>query len=391
VKLMTSLLVEGWRGVNHSYALVNQYQLLEMLRRPQWQVYHRDLPFAMAHWNRQANGTGFTPQDLALLDGIAEPGEQHVDAILRLASPTRAVLPEGPRQLTFMVTELGLSDTSFDGAKPDVASYTRDENLIITPTNWSKDRLVDFGFDAGGINVVPHGVRMSTFHPLSVQERETNRANLGLQPHELVFLNLGVATWNKGLDLTLLAFARARQRHSHLRLILKDQRDLYGLSVEPVLQDVRTRHPELFTEQTLAAIMVVPGNLKPAELRLLYGVADCYVSPYRGEGFNLPVLEAIACGTPVVVTAGGATDDFCTSDVAIFVPSREGVQQDAQSGRAGRYREVDEEALLNALLAHVDGWRAQRPLLTTHCMDLAQRHSWARAVDQLLSLASLNL
>jgi len=77
--------------------------------------------------------------------------------------------------------------------------------------------------------------------------------------------------------------------------------------------------------------------------------------------------------------------------VAIFVPSREGVQQDAQGGRAGRYREVDEEALLNALLAHVDGWRAQRPLLTTHCMDLAQRHSWARAVDQLLSLASLNL
>ena len=37
------------------------------------------------------------------------------------------------------------------------------------------------------------------------------------------------------------------------------------------------------------------------------------MSSYRGEGFNLPVLEAMACGLPVVVTSGGATDDFCDS------------------------------------------------------------------------------
>jgi glycosyltransferase involved in cell wall biosynthesis len=383
---MKHLLVEGWRGVNHSYALVNQYQLLEILQRPQWQVSHHDLPFAMAHWNRQNNGTGFNASDMAALDGIAPHCGQTPDAILRVASPIHAVQPDGVPQFTFMVTELGLSDRSFANGDPDRASFTAGPHRIITPTNWSKARLLDFGFDAERVHVVPHGVRMSTFHPLSTQERDTNRSNLGLRPDEFVFLNLGVATWNKGLDLLLVAFARARQRHGHVRLILKDQRDLYGISVEPVLKDVSSRYPDLFTADTLGAILFVPGNLQPSELRLLYGVADCYVSPYRGEGFNLPVLEAIACGTPVVVTEGGATDDFCPPEVATRVPSREGVQSEPDGRVAGRYREVDEDALLAAMLTHVEGWRAQHPLFAVHGMDLAQRMSWARAVDQLLFL-----
>lgn len=384
------LLVEGWRGVNHSIALVNQHQLLELVRRPSLRLSHRDRPFAIASWNRQANASGFTPEDMARIDAIPEPGDERPDVVLSLSSPIAPVRQDGVRQLTFMVTELGLGEKSFEGGAPDraalTAAYTAGGNRIVTPTNWSRERLVDFGFDAAGIEVVSHGVRMATFHPLSREERATNRANLGLRDDEFVFLNLGVATWNKGLDLLLIGFARARQRHGHLRLILKDQRDLYGLSIEPVIKDVVQRHPALFTEGVLNAIMVVPGNLNPAELRLLYGVADCYASPYRGEGFNLPVLEAIACGTPVVVTDGGATDDFVSDEVATRVASRPGDQLDAQGRVAGRYREVVDEAFVQALLDHVDGWRSARPRLQDHCMDLAQRFSWARAVDRLETL-----
>ena len=383
---MKHLLVEGWRGVNHSIALVNQHQLLELVRRPGLRLSHKDRPFAIASWNRQANASGFTPEDMACIDAIPSPGDVRPDVVLSLSSPIAPVRNDGVRQLTFMVTELGLGDQSFEGGQPDCAAYTAGHNRIVTPTNWSRDRLVDFGFDAAGIEVISHGVRMATFHPLSREERATNRANLGLRDDEFVFLNLGVATWNKGLDLLLIGFARARQRHKHLRLILKDQRDLYGLSIEPVIKDVVQRHPSLFTEGVLQAIMVVPGNLSPAELRLLYGVADCYASPYRGEGFNLPVLEAIACGTPVVVTDGGATDDFVSDEVATRVASRPGEQTDAQGRVIGRYREVDDDAFVQALLDHVEGWRRAHPRLQDHCMDLAQRHSWARAVDRLETL-----
>ena len=53
------LLVEGWRGINHSYALVNQYHLYEWARANDPQVYHRDMPLLFAHWQPKAPGTGF--------------------------------------------------------------------------------------------------------------------------------------------------------------------------------------------------------------------------------------------------------------------------------------------------------------------------------------------
>jgi hypothetical protein len=55
---------------------------------------------------------------------------------------------------------------------------------------------------------------------------------------------------------------------------------------------------------------MISGHLTLAQLNSLYSVADAYVTPYRAEGFNLPALEAQACGTPVIATQGGATDDF---------------------------------------------------------------------------------
>ena len=70
------LLVEGWRGVNHSIALVNQHQLLELVRRPSVRLSHRDRPFAIASWNRQANASGFTPEDMARIDAIPAPGNE---------------------------------------------------------------------------------------------------------------------------------------------------------------------------------------------------------------------------------------------------------------------------------------------------------------------------
>ena len=44
-----TLLVEGWRGINHSFALINQHQILALAQLPGLRLYHHDLPFAFAH------------------------------------------------------------------------------------------------------------------------------------------------------------------------------------------------------------------------------------------------------------------------------------------------------------------------------------------------------
>ena len=63
-------------------------------------------------------------------------------------------------------------------------------------------------------------------------------------------------------------------------------------------------------------------ELSRDELAGLYAACDCLVHPYRGEGFGLPIAEAMACGLPVIVTARGAALDYCTAENAYLIPAR---------------------------------------------------------------------
>ena len=55
----------------------------------------------------------------------------------------------------------------------------------------------------------------------------------------------------------------------------------------------------------------------------LYRSCDALVHPYRGEGFGMPIAEAMASGLPVIVPNGGAALDFCSERNAWLVPARE--------------------------------------------------------------------
>ena len=51
-----NILVEGWRNINHSYALVNQWQIFELIKSSN--VYFQDIPFPNENWNSQRNDSG---------------------------------------------------------------------------------------------------------------------------------------------------------------------------------------------------------------------------------------------------------------------------------------------------------------------------------------------
>jgi glycosyltransferase involved in cell wall biosynthesis len=53
----------------------------------------------------------------------------------------------------------------------------------------------------------------------------------------------------------------------------------------------------------------------------LYRACDALVHPYRGEGFGMPIAEAMATGLPVIVTGHGAALDFCDAETAFLVPA----------------------------------------------------------------------
>ncbi|MBK7614072.1 MAG: glycosyltransferase family 4 protein [Vitreoscilla sp.] len=305
------LLIQGWRGVHHSFAMVNQHQILALARHGGFELHHHDVAFLMPHWNASNLDAGFDAQRQSLIASLSDLPLEQADAVLRVAAPLAAPSPASPPALTFAVTEFGLDAKGFAQPEAALSDWTCGEHRLVTPSRWSRDRLLDFGFEEQRVHVVPHGVDGEAFSPSSAPERDANRAVLGLGEGTVAFLNVGVPTWNKGLDLLVRAFARVHLAYPDTRLVLKDARALYGLSVEQVLRDAAATDPAVREPAFLGAITVLPTSLTQAQLRALYGAVDCYVSPYRAEGFNLPVLEALACATPVVVSSGGATDDFC--------------------------------------------------------------------------------
>jgi FkbM family methyltransferase len=382
------LLIEGWRGVSHSIALVNQHQILELLKLDGLKLYHHDLPFAFSHWTRTAGGSGFKATEYAVVEQVPPlPDDVAVDCVYRICAPIRrGDMADRRRTVTFMITEFGLGPGSFADGCERSDFFTQGENSIVTASEWSRRRLLDYGYAPEKVAVIPLGVDTTAFTPLATADRPASRAQMGFRPDETVFVNVGVALWNKGIDVLLRAFAALRARGRLIRLVLKDQRDIYGISIEQTLRRVGADCPTLLQPETLGAISVIPGKLERAQLRALYAIADAYVSPYRAEGFNLPVLEAIACGTPVIVTRGGATDDFCNDDVAWRIPGSERGHIDGATGIDGRYVEPDLDALIAIMDGLVSGGKIAPERYAASREDVLTRFTWANAAAQLATL-----
>lgn len=374
------LVVEGWRCSSHSYALVNQHQLLQWMSDPRFSVSHIDVPFFRPEWARI--DAGFPPSERAALEGLQPPPSgESPDITYRISWPLRIHGGEGNRVLVFATSEVGsLPPGSICGPSGTEEGVDVRAVELVTASRWSKQCLLALGFSPEQVHIVPHGVDGERFQPAPAtpEERQRVRAALDIADEAFVFLNVGAMTWNKGIGPLLAAFARHRRANKQSFLVLKGGDALYGSRLAAAVEEASRLGPEVKDEGVAAAVRYVPGNLSQAALAALYRSADAYVSPYRAEGFNLPVLEALACGLPAAVTAGGATDDFCSRGACL--------QIDAQLVDRGetRHLEPSVDSIIERMQQMVDSRSERLRAARERSEDIRRQFSW-RAVTARLS------
>jgi glycosyltransferase involved in cell wall biosynthesis len=377
------IVVEGWRNITHSYAMVNQFQLLEMCDRPNLEIFHRDVPYLRSHWQPVADL--FNPIATQKLQQIPPPPQETVDAILRIAIPYNFQPGNAKKTCVFCTTEAGIvtkSMLSGIGANSIAEALANSDVTIITPSHWSKQGFLRSGVEQNRVVVVPCGVETNLYKPLPEDERNALRQQLGIADN-FVFLNIGILSDNKGIRPLLKAFAKVVDKYPQARLILKGAGNLFE-STKFLTAAATAVLTEAETAKVESRLAYINQNLSIPEIIRLYQAADIYLSPYLAEGFNMPVLEAAACGLPVICTQGGPTDDFTQPDFALQISSE---LKPMPIGGETVFLRIPN---LDHLVAQME-WAIAHPEFRTHARKYAEefigKHfTWNRVVEQLLTV-----
>ncbi len=166
-----------------------------------------------------------------------------------------------------------------------VPKLARRIRRIITVSKFSCHRLIDFCQVAPEkIVVIPQGVD-ACFRPLPADVIAQTRSALGLPPRYVLYV--GNLAARKNLPRLLEAWKMVSPAHPDLSLVLVGAAD-------HVFRDARLGQ--------LPSSVVVAGYVADEHLPAVYGGAEVFAFPSLYEGFGLPVLEAMACRTPVMTS-----------------------------------------------------------------------------------------
>jgi glycosyltransferase involved in cell wall biosynthesis len=221
-----------------------------------------------------------------------------------------------------------------------------------------RQRLIDLGVPSECVRVQYNGVNVERFHPI---DRVKARRDLGLPQDRRLILSVGNLEAVKGvIDLIDAAKLLVAEGEPVPLVVLVGAGRLRGELEE------RVRRDRLHDDVLLA------GAQPHAEIPGWIGAADALCLPSHHEGCPNVVLEAMACGRPVVATGVGAVPDLIDSAVGIVAPPRQPARL-AEAIRAVTSRDWDAQAIRQRVLPL--SWEENASALASELQRAARRDS----------------
>jgi glycosyltransferase involved in cell wall biosynthesis len=184
-------------------------------------------------------------------------------------------------------------------------------DAVITVSEELRRRAIELGVPAGKVTTILNGCDTAFFHP---GERDVARRELGCGPRSEILLYAGNLFAAKGLGELMQAFIGLAESRPRARLVIVGQGP-YG---------------ETLARRAAAAGLqdrvTLPGRRDAAGVAAWMRAADLVCLPSYSEGCPNVIVEALACGRPVVATAVGGIPELVDEACGILVPPRDAVR-----------------------------------------------------------------
>jgi glycosyltransferase involved in cell wall biosynthesis len=235
-----------------------------------------------------------------------------------------------------------------------VPLFIRRADAIIAVSKCTKGDLIRYySVPSEKIKVIYEGVD-ARFQPVTEPDALARvRAIYGLP--ERFILYVGTIEPRKNLSTLLEAYKLLREEGLEHRLVIVGRK---GWLYKGFFQRLR--------ELGLEGEVIFPGFVPDGDLPALYSAADLFVFPSLYEGFGLPVLEAMACGTPVIASNSSSLPEVI-EDAGIMVDP------------------LDVGALLRAIELILRDERMRREM-RARGLEQAAKFSWERAARETLEV-----
>ena len=210
-----------------------------------------------------------------------------------------------------MATRVGNGElTAYPFFELDRMNAVKKHNLsqcdkIAVTSEWAKE-IVENEVNGANVYVAPLGVDTSIFYPHEQQELKNN--------NKFIVFNCGKWEVRKGHDILLECFQKAFPQNEDVELWMSCHNPIAA-------QDYNTKWSNLYQQDF--RVRLIPRTATHKELASVMNLVTCGFFPSRAEGWNLELLELMACGKPVITTDYSSHTQFCTDDNSIKIKPKE--------------------------------------------------------------------